>query len=148
MKNFNIIIINSYYIEQLVAIEKECFNSPWSYTSLYETLNNVNATFLGAVDANNKLLGYIGIYNILKEGYITNIAVLKEYRNLGIASKLITDVINYSSNNNMLFLTLEVRKSNVPAINLYEKFNFKQVGIRKNFYTNPLEDALIYTLNF
>lgn len=148
MKNFNINIINSCYIEQLVTLEQECFSTPWSYTTFYETLNSTNTTLFGAIAASNHLVGYVGVYNILKEGYITNIAVLKKYRNCGVASKLLKEVINYSIKNNMLFLTLEVRKSNLPAISLYEKFNFENVGTRKNFYIKPLEDALIYTLDF
>ncbi len=78
------------------------------------------------------------------EGYVTNVAVLPEYRRRGIAQRLIFAEFE----NEMDFITLEVRKSNTPAIRLYEKAGFENVGIRPHFYTSPDEDAVIMTKNF
>ena len=120
MKNFNIYNINSYYIDQLVDLEKSCFSSPWSYKSFSESFNNSNYNFFAAI-TNNKVIGYIGIYQIYKQCYITNIAVYKEYQRNGVASKLLKTVINFSISANFDFISLEVRESNIAAINLYQK---------------------------
>lgn len=145
MKNFNIHNINSQYINQLVKLEKSCFSSPWSYKSFSESFNNSNYNFFAAT-INNKVIGYIGIYQIYKQCYITNIAVYKEYRRKGVASKLLETVISFSKSSDFDFISLEVRESNIVAINLYEKLGFQKIGRRKNFYIKPQEDAFIFTL--
>ena len=88
-------------------------------------------------------VGYMGLQIFCGEGYVTNVAVLPEYRRQGIAQKLILKELE----NEMNFITLEVRKSNAPAINLYQKMGFENVGIRPRFYTAPDEDAVIMTKN-
>lgn len=147
MKNFNIYNISSSYINQLVDLENECFSTPWSFQSFDESFNNPNYIFFAAKDTNNNIIGYIGLYHILKQGYITNIAVSKKHRGIGVGSELLKTLIDHSVKNHFLFLSLEVRKSNLPAINLYKKFDFLNMGIRKNFYQDPQEDALIFNLN-
>ena len=82
------------------------------------------------------------------EAYITNIAVFPEYRRQGVAQKLLQKAIDGAKSRDCVFITLEVRKSNSNAIALYEKLDFKNVGERKNFYTNPTENAIIMTKNF
>ena len=147
MKNYNIQKIDISHIEQLVLLEKETSSAPWSYNSFLEELSNIASKYFVAIDnKTNLILGYIGLHNISKEGYITNIAVFEKYRRLGIASDLLAYVINFSLKNQLIFLTLEVRKSNHNAIRLYEKFGFVLSGLRRYFYQNPDEDALIYTL--
>lgn len=146
MKNFNINYINSSYIDQLVNLEKESFSTPWSYSSFYDSFNNKNYKFIAAIGENNNILGYIGSYNILEQCYITNIAVYHQYKNQGVASQLLDKLISNSIINHIDIISLEVRISNIIAIKLYKKFNFKQVGIRKNFYQNPIEDAFIFNL--
>ena len=86
----------------------------------------------------------MGLQIFSREGYVTNVAVLCDYRRQGIAEKLISRAME----NDMDFITLEVRKSNAPAIALYEKAGFEAVGIRPKFYSNPDEDAVIMTRNF
>ena len=86
----------------------------------------------------------MGLQIFSGEGYVTNVAVLPEYRRRGIAQRLISAQLE----NEMNFITLEVRKSNTPAIRLYEKTGFENVGIRPHFYTSPDEDAVIMTKNF
>lgn len=125
--------------KELNLIEKECFSAPWSE----ESFKNAENTRFYVYFENKTPLGYVGIYSILDEGYITNLAVLKEHRKKGIATSLLSQLI--SNENNLSFISLEVRESNLPAISLYEKFNFKKEGVRKAFYSNPKEDGLILT---
>ena len=125
--------------KELNLIEKECFSAPWSE----ESFKNAENTRFYVYFENETPLGYVGIYSILDEGYITNLAVLKEHRKKGIATSLLSQLI--SNENNLSFISLEVRESNLPAISLYEKFNFKKEGVRKAFYSNPKEDGLILT---
>jgi len=125
--------------KELNEIEKECFSAPWSE----ESFKSAENTRFYLYFEDQKVVGYVGIYSVLDEGYITNIAVLKNYRKKGIATKLLKELTE--KENNLSFISLEVRASNIAAISLYEKFEFKQEGIRKAFYSNPKEDGLILT---
>ena len=125
--------------KELSEIEKECFSAPWSEESFKSAQNTSFYVYF----INDAPVGYVGIYTVLDEGYITNIAVKKACRNKGVAKSLLKEII--SVNNGLSFISLEVRKSNTPAIKLYEKFNFIKKGERKNFYSTPPEDALILT---
>lgn len=136
--------LTSKYIDNVAWLEKESFSEPWSRESLASELENINANFFVAT-FRETVLGYIGSHIYSGECYISNIAVFKEFQNQKIGSLLLKYLIDFMKNN-CDFISLEVRKSNLSAINLYEKFGFKKVGIRKNFYKKPSEDALIYTL--
>ena len=133
-------------IKEIAALEKECFSTPWSENSLREELTNETSRFF-TLKIGNELLGYIGANNISGEVYITNVAVKAEHRKKGYGERLIKHLITESLFENAEFVTLEVRRSNKAAINLYEKCGFKKAGERKNFYSVPCEDALIYTRN-
>lgn len=132
-------------IKKVAELEKECFSKPWSEKSLWEELINSTARFY-TLSNNGELMGYIGANNICNEVYITNVAVGEKYRNNGYGVRLVKYMILQSALEDADFVTLEVRKSNGPAIRLYEKCGFEKVGERKNFYSNPTEDALLYTL--
>lgn len=131
-------------IKEIAELEKECFATPWSETSLREELTNEIARFYVLRD-NEKLLGYIGSNNICNEVYITNVAVNSECRGKGYGKKLVNHLLKQSELEKAFFITLEVRESNENAIALYEKCGFKKIGERKNFYSKPTENALIYT---
>lgn len=131
-------------IKEIVDLEKECFSEPWSEDSLKDELTNETARFFVLRD-NEKLLGYIGANNICGEVYITNVAVISACRGKGYGKILVNHLLKQSELEKALFVTLEVRKSNANAIALYEKCGFKKTGERKNFYSKPTEDALIYT---
>jgi ribosomal-protein-alanine N-acetyltransferase len=131
-------------INSIAELEKECFSEPWSETSLRDELTNETARFYVLRDGKN-LLGYIGANNICNEVYITNVAVNSECRGKGYGKILVNHLIKQSEAERAFFITLEVRKSNENAIKLYEKCGFKLIGERKNFYSKPTEDALIYT---
>ena len=134
-------------IAGVAAIEKGCFVHPWSEQSLSEELDNDTARFFVAI-LDGMAVGYIGANNISGEVYVTNVAVLPEHRKKGIAKALLTKLIAQCKSENAAFLTLEVRESNAPAIALYQSFGFTERGQRKRFYSDPEEDALIYTLDF
>jgi len=134
-------------VKAVALLEKECFLSPWTEETLLEETENPTAVFLVAKN-NDKTVGYIGANNILGEVFITNIAVTKSFRRMGVASLLLKTLIEKCREEKAQYLTLEVRKSNISAINLYKKFDFSKAGERRDFYSNPTEDALLYTLNF
>lgn len=134
-------------INELVKIDKICFSSPWSYNSFKAELENKNSYFI-VCKYNNNAIGYAGLYKILDETYISNIALLPDYRKKGIGRKLLVSLINYAQNNRASFISLEVRKSNYIAINLYKSEGFVLSGLRKNFYSSPKEDGLIMTKYF
>lgn len=131
-------------IKEIADLEKECFSEPWSENSLRDELTNETARFYVLRDS-EKLLGYIGANNICNEVYITNVAVNSKCRGKGYGEILVKHLIKQSEAERAFFITLEVRKSNENAIKLYEKCGFKLIGERKNFYSKPTEDALIYT---
>ena len=144
MMNITVEKMGENHVEKLALIEKECFSTPWSENALREELENSHARFLVAV-CDGEVSGYIGAHNILGEVYITNVAVSEKHRRKGMGENLINSLISLCESENAEFITLEVRESNKPAINLYKKMNFKDVGKRKNFYENPREDAILMT---
>ena len=134
-------------ISDILKLEQECFSVPWSEQSFLYALADDNALFLVA-KMGDEVIGYIGSQEVVGEVYIDNICTSPKYRKMGVASALLSEIISYSKHCDMSLVTLEVRASNIPAISLYEKFGFKKVGLRKNYYTKPIEDALIMTLDF
>ena len=134
-------------VNSVALLEKECFASPWTEKTLLEETENPTSVFLVA-KVDGKTVGYIGANDILGEVFITNVAVLNDYRKQGVATALIKELINICRKNNASYLTLEVRKSNIAAINLYKKLGFSVVGERADFYSNPTENALLYSLYF
>lgn len=131
--------------KELSLLDKECFSTPWSEQMFYEDATNPNAHYVLA-RIGDKIVGYCGIYMVLDEGQITNIAVLKKYRGQKIASSILEKIVDYARENNLFKITLEVRESNAAAIGLYEKFGFKKVGYRKGYYHNPQETAVLMDL--
>lgn len=133
-------------ISSIARLEKMCFLDPWSENAVLESLKAGTHFFIAKV--NNKTAGYIGISAILDEGYITNIAVDPEFRRMGVATYLLNRVFSLAREKALSFVSLEVRKSNEGAIVLYNKHLFIEEGLRKNFYENPREDAIIMTRRF
>lgn len=135
------------HISQIARLEKECFSSPWSEKSLSEELENPDSHFICAVEC-DELMGYIGVQEICGEAYITNIAVFSEHRGRGVGRALLKNACDGAEKRKCEFITLEVRRSNEAAISLYVSEGFEQAGIRKNFYSDPTEDGIIYTKYF
>lgn len=146
--NYDITPMTADHLDQVAEIEQICFSDPWSRRMLSEHLENECAATLVALSENGTVLGYAGLLVVLDEGYITNVAVRPEYRRQGIAGELLRVFHRFAEGNKMAFLTLEVRDSNASARALYTKHGFKEVGVRKNYYDHPKEDAIIMTLEF
>ena len=128
----------------IYELEKSIFLSYRSRESISYCIADENSLCYTAFLDENPV-GYITCKNIYGEIDIDNIAVNENLRKKGIGNKLMENLISYAQNNEIEFCTLEVRASNTPAIALYEKFGFELVARRKNYYTSPSEDALIYT---
>ena len=129
-------------VAAVAALEQICFSDPWSENSIASELENKLSCWLVAVIDGN-LAGYIGSQTVLDASDMMNIAVAPQYRRQGIAEALILALCEKLIERKAICLLLEVRASNLPAISLYEKLAFKSVGLRKNYYRNPKEDALI-----
>lgn len=132
-------------VKDIANIENNSFSTPWSEKAIRESMDAGTIFYVACL--NNKIVGYMGLSKIVGEGYVTNIAVLPEYRRLGIGEKILGYVID-NTKAELEFISLEVRVSNIAAISLYEKFGFERTGLRKRFYTNPQEDAIIMTKYF
>ncbi len=143
--NVKISLASSDDISDIASIETQCFSTPWSKNAIRESMNANTLFYVSRVG--DSLAGYMGISKVAGEGYVTNIAVLPEFRRRGIGNKLLQYVID-DCNAELEFISLEVRVSNNAAISLYKKLGFEQVGLRKRFYTHPDEDALIMTKTF
>ena len=135
-------------IGKVAMIEKECFSLPWSEKAFEESLAQTYAIFFVAElkntgECEKGIAGYVGVYHIGEECDITNVAVSPTYRRRGVATELLKAVEEYALTQNVQSVTLEVRESNTPAIKLYESLQYENIGIRKNFYEKPTENAII-----
>ena len=137
-----IVKMEEFHVAQIAQLEKLCFSDPWSEKSVASELNNKLALWLVAVDG-SRVAGYVGSQTVIDETDMMNIAVHPDYRRRGIAERLVKDLVAQLNVLGSRALMLEVRASNAPAIALYEKQGFRQVGLRKNYYRNPKEDAMI-----
>lgn len=142
---YEILPLTAAHISQAAEIERLCFSDPWSEKMLAEHLANPCSLTLAAVDGAGRLLGYVGLLAVVDEGYITNVAVRPDCRRQGVASSLLQALEARGRARNLTFLTLEARQSNAPARALYEKLGYIQAGLRRNYYENPREDAVIMT---
>ena len=137
-----ILEMNETHVAPIAALEKLCFSDPWSENSIAYELTSRLSYWLVAVE-NGQVLGYIGSQSVLGESDMMNVAVHPEHRRKGVAEALIAALSQGLKEWGNVWLTLEVRASNAPAIALYDKLGFAQVGRRHNYYRNPREDALI-----
>lgn len=144
MKQLNIYEASTKNLDDILYIQKLSTQSIISKANLINDLKNKNCKYYLAY-LDNTLVAYIGTSYILDTLDILSLMVIPTYRNKGIASKLLSTVNEFCINNNINTILLEVRKSNNIAISLYEKFGFKKISERKNYYRD--EDALIYILN-
>lgn len=132
------------HIEQLEALEQACFSVPWTKEQLERQLPDESHVFLVAVEG-EEVLGYVGMTHVLDEGYISNVAVAPEARRKGIGDSLIYELLKRAEGRGLSFVTLEVRSGNTLAVSLYEKHGFVKVGLRKKYYSCPVEDAILMT---
>lgn len=130
-------------IDDVMVVENLSFPVPWSREAFIgEISGNAFAVYIAA-KCEGKVVGYAGMWKIFDEGHITNIAVHPEYRRNGIGARLVEQLIASARERGIKRMTLEVRKSNIAARNLYEKFGFTAAGIRKEYYSDTREDAVI-----
>lgn len=129
-------------LEEICKIEQECFASPWKRQDFEQMILEPDMLYLVAI-FDKIIVGGCAVHNIAGDGEITNVAVRSAYRKRGIADTMLKELIQRGSSMGINAFTLEVRITNLPAIHLYEKHGFVIEGVRKGFYKNPCEDALI-----
>lgn len=127
----------------VAEIERECFSQPWTENGYRETLEKEYALFLVAETDDKVIVGMCGLINAAGDGDVSNVAVVKNFRKQGIAYRMLQELFKLAADMGVAAFTLEVRSGNKSAIKLYEKCGFESAGVRKNFYENPREDALI-----
>ncbi len=142
-----IVNMNESHVAQVAELEKICFSDPWSENSVASELKNPLSCWLVA-EEDGVAAGYIGSQTVMDESDMMNVAVHPDHRRKGIAQALVNELVEALKKRESHCLTLEVRASNEPAKALYEKLGFVQVGLRKNYYRNPKEDALILRKEF
>lgn len=141
-EKFEIVKMESVHIESILEMENLSFSIPWTGKMFLDELSNDKAFYFIAL-TNNRVIGYAGLWAVLDEGQITNIAVHPDYRKQGIGKCLMNKLVDICYGKGVIALTLEVRKGNLPAIMLYEGLGFVVEGIRKAYYADNGEDALI-----
>lgn len=144
MNNLTFVSLKEEYLDSLKELEDICFTGGWSRNMFKNDITNSNAHYVLCTD-NENVIAYCGLYAVLDEADITNIAVHPDYRKKGVATQILNKVFAYCIENSITTLNLEVRKSNVNAINLYKKNGFLIVGERKNYYSDNHEDAYLMT---
>lgn len=137
-----IVKMSAEHVPQIAQLERLCFSDPWSEKSIASELQNPLSLWLVA-EEDGRVLGYVGSQTVLDESDMMNVAVDLGYRRRGIARALIEALIAALAEGGSRCLKLEVRVSNESARNLYESMGFQKLGLRKNYYQNPKEDALI-----
>lgn len=137
--------LNERDIPAVAELERLSFSKPWSEESIRDSFNSASCRFY--IAETDKIVGYIGVSIAADEGYILNVAVHPDYRGQGIGKALVSCLIERYGDI-LSFITLEVRPSNTAAVNLYKSLGFEKVGERKNYYSNPAENALLLTKYF
>lgn len=145
----NVVPMMPLHLDEMAALEQVCFSMPWSRAALADELQNEFATYFVAEDADGRVAGYAGMHTIIDEAYITNVAVRPDLRRQGIASTLLRRLESIARMSGVTRITLEVRESNDAARSAYERLGFTPIAVRKGYYVQPAEDAVIYekTLN-
>lgn len=144
MQNIDVVKMKTEDIGEVFHIEELVHPyHHWSKESFYNELANNLAHYYCAKAENGVILSYIGVWHILEEAHITTLAVHPDYRNLQLAQVLLIKAIDDCYKEMIKYITLEVRESNIPAISLYEKFLFDSIGMRKNYYQDNGENAII-----
>ena len=146
MDNVKISMMNLQDLENIKDILIQDFDDFWTYNIFKIELENPNSKYIVA-KIENKIIGFAGIWKAIDVAHITNIVTAKTLRNKGIGSTMLKKLIELAkSENNINAITLEVNVNNIPAQKLYEKYGFKNTGLRKNYYNNT-DDAIILTKN-
>ncbi len=138
--------MEAHHIDKVVAIEKELFSMPWSRASfLYEVSDRQRSYAIVAI-LDGKVIGYAVGWFVSEELHVGNIAVTRSEQGKGYGKALLENLLAEADRRGVRIVTLEVRISNARAINLYRRYGFKGVAIRKNYYVDNAEDALVMIL--
>lgn len=130
-------------IEEMARLDEICFADPWSIESFRIELEENGKAMYQVAELDGQVVAYAGLWEILDEGHITNVAVSPDFRGQKIGEKVVGNLLDSAREKGMTSFTLEVRESNLPAQQLYEKYGFKPAGIRKGYYLDNGENALI-----
>lgn len=144
MRGMTIAPMEERHLDDLARLERLCFSRPWSRQALKEELTNPAACFLVGEEA-GEVLGYAGMHCAAGECYVDNVAVFPEARRQGVGRKLMEALLQAAAARGGEFLSLEVRPSNLEALSLYRGLGFREVGRRRRFYDDPVEDGLLLT---
>ena len=144
MRGMTIVPMEERHLDDLARLERLCFSRPWSRQALKEELTNPAAYFLVGEEA-GEVLGYAGMHCAAGECYVDNVAVFPEARRQGVGRKLMEALLQAAAARGGEFLSLEVRPSNLEALALYRGLGFREVGRRRRFYDDPVEDGLLLT---
>ena len=131
-------------LEQVMEIENQLFSVPWTKEGYFTFLTRDDTMFL-VVEEKGKTLGYCGLLMVLDEGDVTNVAVCRERQREGIGNFLVSSLLRLAGDQGISMIHLEVRSGNETAIRLYERLGFQRDGIRRNYYSDPEEDAVLMT---
>ena len=131
------------HLSEVASIEERSFSLPWSLES-FELMLTEQASALVALE-DGRVLGYVGMMCVLDEGQIINVAVHPDARRRGVGRSLMEAAQTYAKERGIVFLSLEVRESNIAARSLYSSLGWEEQGIRKGFYSHPVENACVMT---
>ena len=134
-------------IEHVSRLERRCYTLPWSSSAYVTEVGNPNAYYITAQDSHGTIVGYAGMWVIMDEVHITTIAVDPDRRGLKIGERLLMDILEEGISRGATRATLEVRERNTVAHNLYLKYGFEDVAVRKNYYSDNGENAVIMWAN-
>lgn len=135
------------HLSGVMAVESSSFTHPWSENSFMDEINKDSSLCYVAL-ADDIVVGFAVLETVLDEGNLLDIAVLEKYRRKGVARALFNELLKVADEKKLSFITLEVRESSIPAISLYEAHGFEKVGVRKNYYSKPTENAVLMTKYF
>jgi ribosomal-protein-alanine N-acetyltransferase len=130
-------------VDAVVAIETETFSSPWRRDTFHELIGRPNLVLLVMEHPSLGIVGYAVLWCVLDQGELANLAVVPPLRARGLGTRLLTRVMDVARERGVATMYLEVRESNAPALELYRRFGFSQVGLRRGYYDRPKEDARI-----
>jgi [ribosomal protein S18]-alanine N-acetyltransferase len=135
-------------LAEVLQIEQNSFAKPWPYEAFYHEVMNNPYAFYSVIEVGGKVVGYCGLWVVHGSATITNIAIIPTYRRKGLGQSLLSHAINVAKKNDADSLSLEVRVSNYVAKGLYKKLGFQVGGIRKGYYSDNNEDALVMWIDF
>jgi ribosomal-protein-alanine N-acetyltransferase len=145
LKELTLSVMTVEDIDEVLEIERASFSTPWSETSFFNEIRNPRSISKIA-RLGGRIAGYLCASGIIDEGHILTFAVHPDFRRLGIASALIRDILEQLKKGGCRFVFLEVRASNSEARKMYERFGFRELGVRKDYYLTPVEDGIVMVL--